>query len=274
MILRIPGVLNREAVAALRERLVQAPWTDGAATAGEQSALAKRNLQVPEAAPEAKALGERVLRALAACPTFMSAALPAKVYPPLFNRYGVGMGFRDHIDNAVRVSGDGARYRTDVSATLFLSNPKDYAGGELSISGQSEGWKLPAGDLLLYPATTVHRVEPVRSGERWASFFWVQSMVREAERRALLFDLDRAIAAARRRPGRRPRSRRLAGRQLPQPHPDVGGDVSNPAAFLKAALMRVCHPAPPALNAARTSGSRRTVVDTLLAESLGLPRRT
>ncbi len=197
MILHIPGVLDREAVAALRQSLAGATWVDGAATAGEQSVLAKRNLQVPEAAPEAKALGDIVLEALAASPTFMSAALPAKVYPPLFNRYGAGMGFGDHIDNAMRISPEGARVRTDLSATLFLSDPGDYEGGELVIAGNDRGWKLPAGDLLLYPATTVHRVEPVRSGERWASFFWVQSMVREADRRALLHDLDRAIAAAR-----------------------------------------------------------------------------
>ena len=197
MILHIPGVLGPEAVAALRRRLAAAPWVDGAATAGEQSTLAKRNLQVPETAPEAEALGEIVLGALAACPTFMSAALPAKVYTPLFNRYGPGMRFGDHIDNAMRISPDGARVRTDLSATLFLCDPDDYEGGELVIAGSDAGWKLPAGDLLLYPATTVHRIEPVRSGERWASFFWVQSMVREAERRSLLHDLDRAIAAAR-----------------------------------------------------------------------------
>ena len=200
MIARIPRLLTPDQVAHCRVALAGAPWTDGRETAGEQSRLAKQNLQLPETAPEARALGALVLDALAANPAFMSAALPLKVFPPLFNRYGAGMGFGDHIDNAVRVSAvTGARYRTDLSCTIFLSGPDEYDGGELVIEGGAEPArvKLAAGDAVLYPATSVHRVEPVRRGERIAAFFWVQSMVADQGRRALLHDLDRAIAAAR-----------------------------------------------------------------------------
>src|SRR5581483_1371503 len=170
-------------------------------TAGLQSSLAKHNLQLAEDAPEAKPLGELILAALAANAAFMSAALPLKVFPPLFNRYGAGMAFGDHIDNAVRASSvTGARYRTDLSCTVSLSGPDEYDGGELVIEAgglDPARIKLPAGDAILYPATTVHRVEPVVRGERWAAFFWVQSMVADGGRRALLHELDRAIAAAR-----------------------------------------------------------------------------
>ena len=201
MLLRIPGLLSPDQVAHCRESLTGAAWADGRATAGAQSGLAKHNLQVPEDAPQAKALGELILAALAANPAFMSAALPLKVFPPLFNRYGAGMGFADHIDNAVRVSAaTGARYRTDLSCTVFLSGPDEYDGGELVIEAGGltpARVKLSAGDAILYPATTVHRVEPVVRGERWAAFFWVQSMVADGGRRALLHELDRAIAAAR-----------------------------------------------------------------------------
>jgi PKHD-type hydroxylase len=199
--LHIPAVLTPDQVRQCREVLARADWIDGAATAGAQSARAKRNLQLPETCDEAKALGDLILRALASSPLFMSAALPLKVFPPLFNLYRAGMGFRDHIDNAIRVSAaTGARYRTDQSCTLFLSAPETYDGGELIIEGGlgPHRVKLAAGDLILYQATTIHRVEPVTRGERWASFFWVQSMVADPDRRRLLHDLDQAIAAARR----------------------------------------------------------------------------
>jgi PKHD-type hydroxylase len=198
--LHIPKVLTPEQVRECNDVLGKADWIDGRATAGEQSGLAKRNLQIAEDAPEAKALGDVVLDALARNPYFMSAALPLRVFPPLFNRYCEGMGFGGHIDNAIRVSNvTGARYRTDLSCTLFLTDPDDYDGGELVIDGglSPQGVKLPAGDMLLYPASTVHRVEPVTRGERWASFFWVQSMVADSGQRTVLYDLDKAVAAAR-----------------------------------------------------------------------------
>jgi PKHD-type hydroxylase len=204
MMLHIRNVLTLEQVGHCRRVLQSAAWVDGRLTAGEQSGQVKRNLQVPEAAPEAAALGDLILKALAASPRFMSAALPLKVFPPLFNRYGEGMGFGDHIDNAIRISpASQARYRTDLSCTLFLTDPEDYDGGELVIGEDLSAVqvKLPAGDMALYPATTVHRVEPITRGERWASFFWVQSMVADVSRRALLYELDRATSATRLRLG-------------------------------------------------------------------------
>jgi PKHD-type hydroxylase len=200
MILHIPRVLTPEQVRQCRAVLNQAALVDGRVTAGDQSGQAKRNLQLAEDAPQAKALGEIVLTALAHSPLFMSAALPLRVYPPLFSCYGEGMAFGDHIDNAVRTSPiTGGRYRTDLSCTLFLSDPDQYAGGELKIEGAPApgGVKLPAGDLVLYPATTVHRVEPITRGERWASFFWVHSMVAQEAQRDILFNLDQAIISAR-----------------------------------------------------------------------------
>jgi PKHD-type hydroxylase len=198
MMLSIQNVLSADQVRHCRDVLAKVAWVDGRVTAGEQSGLAKNNLQVPEDAPEARALGEVVLKALASNPQFMSAALPLRVYPPLFNRYGEGMGFGAHIDNAIRISPvTGGRYRTDLSCTLFLTDPDQYDGGELVIEGEGSPVKLPAGDMVLYPATTVHRVEPITRGERWASFFWVQSMVADQGRRALLHDLDRSIIGAR-----------------------------------------------------------------------------
>ena len=201
MLIHIPQVLTADQVRLCREALRDAAWVDGRVTAGEQSGLAKHNLQLPEDAPEAKALGDVVLKALAGNARFMSAALPLKVYPPLFNRYGDGMGFGDHIDNAIRHSPvTGARYRTDLSCTLFLSDPADYDGGELMFEDgvAAQSIKLPAGDMVLYPASTVHRVEPITRGERWASFFWVQSMVADLGQRTLLHQLDQAVAATRR----------------------------------------------------------------------------
>ncbi|MBV8682812.1 MAG: Fe2+-dependent dioxygenase [Caulobacteraceae bacterium] len=200
MTMHIQGVLDPEELRRCRATLAGAPWLDGRATAGDQSARAKRNLQAAEGSPEVAAAGELVLRALGRNAGFMSAALPLRVYPPLFNRYGEGMSFGDHVDNAIRTSPvSGQSYRTDLSATLFLSDPGDYDGGELVIGegAFAARVKLAAGDVVLYPTTSVHRVEPVTRGERWASFFWVQSLVADPGQRTLLRDLDRAIGAAR-----------------------------------------------------------------------------
>jgi PKHD-type hydroxylase len=196
MLLQIESVLSADQVADFQARLGQSHWVDGKVTAGEQSARAKRNLQVPEDAPVARELGEIILTALGRNAEFVSAALPLKVFPPLFNRYDAGMGFDTHVDNAIRFAGP-VRYRTDVSATLFLTDPEDYEGGELIIEDSfgEHAVKLPAGDMILYPASTLHRVAPITAGSRWASFFWAQSMVKSAEQRALLFGLDQTIQA-------------------------------------------------------------------------------
>lgn len=189
----IPGVLAHDQLDIMRARLSAAEWTDGNATSGHQSAGAKRNCQLPENGADARALGEMVLGALSRSPLFVAAALPLRVYPPLFNRYETGDSFGDHIDSAIRIRpGSDFRVRTDLSATLFLSDPDEYDGGELLAEGQSPV-KLPGGDMILYPATTVHRVTPVTRGARIASFFWIQSMVREGEARAMLLDLDRSV---------------------------------------------------------------------------------
>jgi len=196
MLLRIPQVLTPDEVAQCRKRLAEAAWLDGRVTAGHQSAKAKRNLQLAEESAEARELGALVLRALERNVLFMAAALPRHVFPPLFNRYDEGMGFDAHVDNAVRQIGNTPmRIRTDVSATLFLSAPEEYDGGELVVEDTfgTSGVKLPAGDMVLYPATSRHRVTPVTRGSRLASFFWIQSMVAEDTERALLFDLDRAV---------------------------------------------------------------------------------
>jgi PKHD-type hydroxylase len=189
----IPDVLSGAEVQAMRARLDAAAWIDGNATSGHQSALAKANRQLPEDSAEAKALGGQVLDALGRSALFVAAALPLKVYPPLFNLYGPGDSFGDHVDSAVRIrAGSDFRVRSDLSATLFLSDPADYAGGELAAAGHPPV-KLPAGHMLLYPASTVHHVTPVTRGERVASFFWVQSMVRDDAARTTLLELDRAI---------------------------------------------------------------------------------
>ncbi|GBQ66585.1 hydroxylase [Ameyamaea chiangmaiensis NBRC 103196] len=201
MLIHIPAVLSAEEVRHCRERLEHAVWTDGRVTAGEQSAKAKNNLQVPQDSPECRELGEMVLRALGRNPTFNSAALPLRVYPPLFNRYDEGMHFHAHVDNAVRpIPGTGFRIRTDVSSTLFLSDPSDYDGGELVIQDTygTREVKLPAGDMVVYPSTSLHSVNLITRGSRWASFFWSQSMVRDDTRRALLYDFDCAIIETRR----------------------------------------------------------------------------
>lgn len=196
MLITLEDVLSADQVADFRRRLSATDWVDGRVTAGEQSARAKRNLQVPEDAPLARELGEIVLGALGRNPAFVSAALPLRVFPPLFNRYDQGMGFDTHVDNAIRFSGP-VRYRTDLSATLFLTDPEDYEGGELIVEDSygEHAVKLPAGHMVLYPATSLHRVAPIVRGSRWASFFWIQSMVRSDEKRALLHDMDTAIQA-------------------------------------------------------------------------------
>ncbi|WP_294394110.1 Fe2+-dependent dioxygenase [uncultured Sphingomonas sp.] len=193
MMMQIPGVLTPDETAAIRDAMLAADWVDGNVTSGRQSALAKRNRQLPEDSAVVRDMGGHILDALGRTPLFVAAALPVKVFPPLFNRYGVGEGFGDHIDNAIRFrAGSDFRLRSDLSATLFLNDPDDYDGGELVAEGMPPV-KLPAGHLVLYPATTVHRVTPVTRGERIASFFWIQSMVRDGAARALLLDLDRSI---------------------------------------------------------------------------------
>jgi PKHD-type hydroxylase len=200
MLLSIPGLLSAEEVRHCRNVLSQTDWIDGRVTAGVQSALAKNNLQVPEDASQAKVLGEIILRALGSNETFNAAALPAIVFPPLFNRYDAGMGFGAHVDNAIRyIASARQRIRTDISATLFLSDPADYDGGELVIEDTygEQSVKLAAGDMVIYPADSLHRVNTVTRGSRWASFFWIQSMVREDSSRELLFRLDRSISLTR-----------------------------------------------------------------------------
>ncbi|MCX2562073.1 Fe2+-dependent dioxygenase [Acetobacter farinalis] len=197
MLLHIPEVLTPEELAHCRTVLHAADWRDGKVTAGQQSAKAKHNLQLPLDHPQHRELADLVLRALGRNPLFNSAVVPRRVVPPLFNRYDAGMSFGAHVDNAVRpIPGTGGmRIRTDVSSTLFLSDPEEYDGGELCIYDESgvREIKLPAGDMIVYDTTVLHSVAPVTRGSRWASFFWTQSMIREDSQRRLLFELDRAI---------------------------------------------------------------------------------
>lgn len=196
MLLHVPDVLTQEQVAQTRQLLYRAQWIDGRATAGHQSALAKDNMQVAESDPAGRQAGDAVVRALERNPLFLSAALPLKVFPPLFNRYEGGQSFGTHVDNAVRqVPGTPHRVRTDLSATLFLAAPEDYDGGELVVEDTYgvHSVKLPAGHMILYPSTSLHHVRPVTRGSRLAAFFWIQSMVRDDGQRTLLFDLDTAI---------------------------------------------------------------------------------
>ena len=194
MMIHIPNVLSPEQVARCRAVMEKAAWVDGRVTAGHQSAQVKFNLQLPEEAPESRELGDMVLEALGRSNLFMSAVLPKQVFPPLFNRYDAGMTFGAHVDNAVR-AGNGARIRTDVSSTMFISGPEDYDGGELVVQDTygEHSVKLPAGDMIVYPATSLHNVMPITRGSRIASFFWTQSMVRDESKRSLLFDMDMAI---------------------------------------------------------------------------------
>jgi PKHD-type hydroxylase len=196
MLLCVPDVLSKDDVAEFRGIMDSVVWEDGRSTAGAQSALVKQNEQLPPNCEASRRLGERVVKALAANPLFISAAIPRHIFPPLFNRYGVGQRFGVHVDNAVR--GDhltGMRIRTDLSVTLFLSEPEEYDGGELVVEDYfgSHEVKLPAGDLVLYPATSLHMVTPITRGTRVASFFWLQSMIRDAHARSMIFDLDAAI---------------------------------------------------------------------------------
>lgn len=196
MLLAIPELLNAEQVAQARQILQAAKWVDGRVTAGHQSARAKDNMQIPEDDPAARQLGDIVLSALGQNALFISAALPQRVFPPLFNRYQGGQSFGTHVDNAIRqVAGTGHRIRTDLSATLFFAHPDEYDGGELIVEDTygAHSVKLPAGHMILYPSTSLHHVRPVTRGARISSFFWIQSMIREDARRALLFDLDAAI---------------------------------------------------------------------------------
>lgn len=204
MLVKVEAVLSQEEVAHCRSVLEGTQWVDGKITAGAQSALAKHNLQVPEDAPQARQLGEVVLRALARSAAFNSAAVPFRVFPPLFNRYDVGMKFGAHVDNAIRfISGPNIRVRTDLSATLFLSEPSDYDGGELVIEDTygTQSVKFAAGDMVLYPATSLHRVEEITRGSRWASFFWIQSMIKDDGARTLLYQLDQSIIKTRKELG-------------------------------------------------------------------------
>ncbi len=196
MLVCVPDVLSKAEVAEFRAAMDAAAWEDGRSTAGAQSAMVKRNEQLPPNSEASRQLGERVVKALAACPLFVSAAIPRHIFPPLFNRYTVGQHFGVHVDNAVR--GDhftGMRIRTDLSVTLFLSEPDEYDGGELIVEDYygAHQVKLPAGHLVLYPASSLHTVTPVTRGARVASFFWLQSMIRDDHARSLIFDLDTAI---------------------------------------------------------------------------------
>jgi PKHD-type hydroxylase len=205
MLICVPDVLSKAEVADFRAAMDVADWEDGRSTAGAQSATVKKNEQLAPNSEIARQLGEAVIRALVANPLFVSAAIPKQIFPPLFNRYGVGQHFGIHVDNAVR--GDvltGARIRTDLLVTLFLSEPDEYDGGELIVEDYygSHRVKLPAGHLVLYPATSLHAVTAVTRGVRVASFFWLQSMVRDGHARSLIFDLDTAIQGLVQRVGR------------------------------------------------------------------------
>ena len=195
MMVHIPNVLTPEQVARCRDVMTKAAWVDGNITAGHQSSKVKHNLQLPESSPEARELGDMVLQALARNSLFVSAVLPKQVLPPLFNRYDAGMVFGSHVDNAIREHFTGIRIRTDVSSTLFISEPEDYDGGELIVEDTygSHAVKLPAGDMIVYPGTSLHNVTPITRGSRIASFFWTQSLVRDVTKRALLFDMDMSI---------------------------------------------------------------------------------
>ena len=196
MLIQVPNVLSPEQTASCRKRLEAADWVDGNVTAGHQSRLAKNNMQLAEDDPAAVEMGDVIMAVLEQNPLFVSAALPRKIFPPLFNRYTGGQNFGTHVDNAIRqVRGTEHRVRTDLSATLFFSEPDEYDGGELVVEDNYgvQRVKLNAGSLILYPASSLHHVTPVTSGTRLASFFWIQSMVRDDGERTLLFDLDTSI---------------------------------------------------------------------------------
>lgn len=204
MLLHIPEVLTPDELSRLRGLVMSGNWVDGKVTAGTQSAQVKRNLQLPEESKSAEAAREIILKALNRNGLFFSAALPKKIYPPLFNQYSVGMDFGAHIDNAVRTHAlSGLHVRTDISCTLFIASPDEYEGGELVVEdtyGQHMV-KLPAGDMVLYPGTSLHHVCPVTQGARFACFFWTQSMVRSDAQRTMLFDMDASIVSLREKVG-------------------------------------------------------------------------
>jgi PKHD-type hydroxylase len=196
VIVCIPDVLTPEKTKEFRRELDAADWEDGKSTAGFLASKAKDNVQIPATHPVARVVGEGIMRALTLNPTFMAAAIPLHFLPPMFNRYSGGQTYGTHIDAAIRqIPGSGHRIRTDLSCTLFFSDPEDYEGGELIIEDTygSKSVKLPAGHMVLYPATSMHKVTPVTGGSRLCSFFWVQSMIRSDEQRSILFDLDLAI---------------------------------------------------------------------------------
>ena len=196
MLLQLPNVLNGDQVEHIRDQLEQSEWVDGRVTAGYQSSLVKRNRQLPESHPTSKKLGEIIVVSLEKMDLFLSAALPLLVFPPLFNRYETGDGFGSHVDNAIRqISGTHHRIRTDLSMTIFLSQPEEYDGGELVVEDNYgvHKVKLQAGSAILYPASSIHLVQPVTRGIRLASFSWIQSMVRDDGQRAILLDLDLSI---------------------------------------------------------------------------------
>ena len=216
MLLHVAGVLSAEQLAQCRGWLVSADWRDGRATAGYQSARAKNNRQLTEDDPVARQLGSVILDALAKNPTFFAGALPRRIFPPLFNRYEGGEAFDMHVDNAIRYDRSGkepAPLRTDLSATLFLSAPGDYDGGELVVEDTfgAHAVKLPAGDLVLYPGSSLHKVQPVTRGTRMAAFFWIQSFVRSDAQRRMLFDLDVSIQELAQRMPDTPELVRLTG---------------------------------------------------------------
>ena len=196
MLTVIPDLLARDEALALREELLEAEWVDGNVTSGSAAAKAKNNRQLPAVGEAAKRAGAKISRALAGNAQFLSAAIPHTVFPPLFNRYGGGEKFGNHVDNAVRVDPEsGRRIRTDLSATIFLSDPADYDGGELVIEDDygGRGFRLEPGEMLLYPSSSLHRVTEVTRGERVSCFLWLQSMVADASARAMLYDLDQSV---------------------------------------------------------------------------------
>lgn len=204
MMLHIPEVLSPAQVTQIRQDLEATAWVDGKETVGAQGAQVKNNRQLPEFSPESQRLGQIILAALKQHPLFVSAALPLRIVPPLFNRYEGGEQYGLHIDGAIRgVPGSTQPLRTDLSCTLFLTEPEDYEGGELVVMDTygAHEVKLPAGDLILYPSSSLHRVEPVTRGARVSSFFWVQSMVREDAKRGMLFELDQTLQALRMKSG-------------------------------------------------------------------------
>jgi PKHD-type hydroxylase len=215
MLLKIAQILDASGVARARELLAAAPWADGRTTAGRQAAQVKNNEQLQPGSPQHRELQALVLQALEKHPLFFSATLPKRVLPPLFNRYaGASNAYGPHVDQAVRyVPGGAQRVRTDISCTLFLTDPADYDGGELAIATTfgEQRVKLAAGDLVVYPGTSVHRVEPVTRGERLASFFWIESMVRTDEQRRLLYEMDMSLMALRGERGESPELVQLTG---------------------------------------------------------------